>query len=297
LILLIAALCGLSIWGVAAFRSRSLTPAALLKRMPLQSALVVYLDFSALRRAGILKLIEGSRIAEEPEYQAFVRKTEFDYKQDLDTAMVAFAPTGKFLLLKGRFDWRSLRSYAEGESGQCYNSLCRLEGSTPDRRISFFPLQANLMAMAVSPDESAALRMQTVAEGPVPEVPAAPVWVSIPASVLKSREDLPAGTRMFARSIEGAETVTLAFAPEGNRVAARLDVRCHDERDAAAAAAALAKATEMLRTGIEREHQTPNPADFSGILAAGAFRSEGRRVLGYWPIERIFLKNVLGGGQ
>ena len=41
----------------------------------------------------------------------------------------------------------------DGEDGHCYNSLCRLNGSTPERKISFFPVQQNLMAMAVSPDD------------------------------------------------------------------------------------------------------------------------------------------------
>jgi hypothetical protein len=172
-----------------------------------------------------------------------------------------------------------------------------MDGSTPDRRISFFPLQPNLMAMAVSSDGAAALRMQSVSGGPVPETPDAAVWLSIPPSALKSREDLPGGTRMFARSIEAAENATLTFAPEGNRIAARLDVRCRNEQDAAQAAAQLTRATAMLREAIERERQKPNPADFSGVLTSGTFRSEGRRVRGYWPIERAFVSNVLGGGS
>ena len=60
----------------------------------------------------------ASKVGEDPEYQAFVRKTEFDYKQDLETALVAFAPTGKFMLLKGRFDWKSLSNYVRGSRRQ-----------------------------------------------------------------------------------------------------------------------------------------------------------------------------------
>ena len=297
LIFIVAALCGLTIWGVAAYRSRSLGPTALMRRMPLEDALVLYVDFAALRRAGMLQLLEGSKVAEEPEYQAFVRKTDFNYREDLDAALIAFAPSGKYLLLKGRFDWRSLRTYVEGQEGRCYNTLCQLGGSTPERHISFFPLQSKLMAMAVSSDNSAALRLQTVSAGSVPEAPNAAVWLSIPPSVLKSREDLPGGTRMFARSIEAAENATLTFAPEAGRAAARLDVRCRNEQDAAEAAAQLTRATTMLRDAIEREHQKPNSADFSGVLTSGSFRSEGRWVHGYWPIERAFITNVLGGGS
>ena len=291
----IAAVCGVSVWGVAWYRARSIATAALLRRMPAEDALVAYIDFSELRRAGILQLLDGSKAGEDPEYQNFVRQTQFDYKQDLDAAIVAFAPTGKFLFVQGRFDWKSLRAYVESQDGQCRNAFCRMNGSTPERRISFFPVRSNLMALAVSPDELAALRLENAASGPDPQVPAAPVWLSIPTSVLKSSDSLPAGTRNFARSLEQAETVTLAFAPEGHGLAARLDVRCRDDRDAADLASQLTRTTSLLREMMEREHRKPNPADLSGVLTSGAFRNEGRRVLGYWPIQPAFVQNVLGG--
>jgi hypothetical protein len=291
----IAAVCGASVWGVAWYRSRSLTPAALLRRMPAEDALVAYIDFSELRRGGILQLLDGSKAGEDPEYRSFVRQTQFDYKKDLDAALVAFAPTGRFLLLKGRFDWKSLRAYVASQNGACVNSFCRMTGSTPERRISFFPLWSNVMALAVSPDESAALRLESTVSGPDVQVPAAPVWLSIPTSMLKSGDSLPAGTRLFATGMERAETVTLAFAPEGHGLAARLDIRCRDERDAADLASQLTRTTSLLRETMERERQKPNPADLSGVLTSGVFRTEGRRVLGYWPIERAFVQNVLGG--
>jgi len=290
----IAAVCGASIGGVAWYRARSLTTAALLRRMPAEDALVAYIDFSELRRGGILQLLDGAKAGEDPEYQSFVRQTQFDYKKDLDAAIVAFAPTGRFLLLKGRFDWKSLRAYVEGQKGQCANSFCRMTGSVPERRISFFPLRSNLMALAVSPDESAALRLDHVVSGPDPQLPAAPVWLSVPTSVLKSGDSLPAGTRMFASGMERAETVILAFAPEGRGLAAKLDVRCRDERDAADLASQLTRTTSLLRETMEREGRKANPADLSGVLASGAFRNEGRRVLGYWRIERAFVQNMLG---
>ena len=293
----IAAVCGVSVWGVAWYRSRSLDTESLLRRMPAEDALVAYIDFSELRRAGILQLLDGSKAGEDPEYQHFVRQTQFDYKTDLDSAMVAFAPTGRFLLVQGRFDWKSLHAYVASQDGHCVNAFCRMTGSTPERRISFFPVRSNLMALAVSPDESAALRLQNAVSGPDPQVPAAPVWLSIPASVLKSSDSLPAGTRLFARSMEQAETVTLAFAPEGHGLAARLDVRCRDERAAADLASQLTRTTGLLRETMEREHQKPNPADLSGVLTAGTFRNEGRRVLGLWPIEPAFVQNVLGPGM
>jgi hypothetical protein len=294
LILGVFTLCGLVLWGVVWYRSRAFTPAAMLKRLPSSDALVVYIDFAALRNAGILQMLDGSKVGEDPEYRAFVERTEFDYKQDLDAAMVAFAPSGKYMLLKGRFDWKSLSSYVRSQDGSCNNSVCRLRGSTPERRISFFPLQSSLMALAVSSDESAALRMNSVDRRPDRVLPRAPVWLSIPPSIVHSGQALPEGTQMFARSLERAQTVTLAFAPEGGDYAARLDVRCATGDDAAALAGQLTKTTGLLKELISRENKQPNPADLSGFLTSGNFRHEGTRVEGYWPLSRALLSNLLG---
>jgi hypothetical protein len=295
LILLISALCGLTLWGVVWYRSRALSPAAMLRRLPSDDAVVLYIDFSRLRAGGILPLLDGSKVGEDPEYQNFVRATDFDYKQDLDAALVAFAPKGKYMLLKGRFDWKSLIAYVRNNGGRCNNSFCKLAGSSPEKRISFFPMQGSLMAMAVSDDESAALRMNTVDAREGAEIPNAPIWLSIPPSLVKSGQTLPAGTQMFARSLERAQAVTVAVVPEGDHFAAKLNVRCASVTDATALAADLNKTTGLLREMIEREHQKANPADLSGFLTSGAFRGEGVRVSGYWPITRALIENVLGG--
>jgi hypothetical protein len=289
----VAAVCVLSIGGVAWFRARDLKPAALLKRLPRGDALIVYVDFDALRRAGFLQLLYGTKVGTEPEYESFVRKTEFDYRKDLDAAMVSFAPDGKYLLLKGRFDWKSLHTYVDDENGKCYNLLCQMAGSAPERQISFFPVQSGLMALAVSADDAAALRMSSTAPGPAEEIPDAPVWLSIPPSVLKSPSNLPDGARMFARGMERAESVTLGFAPQAGRIVARLSVRCRNPQDASDIAAQLTGATTLLQEMIARDHQHPNPADLSGVLTAGSFHGEGRRVVGYWPIDQAFVESVL----
>jgi len=288
--------CLLAGGGVLWLRSRALRPAALLARLPRRDALVVFIDFDALRRAGILQWLDGAKTPEDADYRGFVAQTRFDYLRDLDTAVAAFAPNGKYLLLKGRFDWTSLGAYVRAQNGACAGALCRMTGSAPERRISFFPLRSNLMALAVSQDDSAALRLGQPAPADAMEIPAAPLWLSIPMSTMKSGPALPGGARPFARAIEQAESATLAFAPDGARIAASLNVRCLKPEDAADIAAQLTSATALLREAVVKEHHQPNPADLTGILAAGVFHAEGSRVLGRWPIEKQFLQTLLGGG-
>ncbi len=277
------------------YRSRALTPAELMKRLPTQNALLLYVNFQALRGAGILQLLDNSKVKEDAEYLNFVHQTDFNYKRDLDSALVAFAPTGNYMLVRGRFDWKMLRNYAQQQQGWCYNSLCRMPGSTPERKISFFPLQSGLMALAVSPDEAAVVRLQASAAMPAVQTPNAPVWLSIPASMLRSGENLPSGTRMFAHTIDQAQSITLSLVQENNRLAAKLNALFRNDRDAVEAAGQLTNVTNLLRQMIEREHGKPNGADLSGVLTSGSFESKGDRVFGYWPIERSFVTNILGG--
>jgi hypothetical protein len=291
---LIALICVAAVGAVVWLHARTMTPGATLLRMPTQDALVMWIDFAALRRAQLLQLLDGAKAGQDPEYQTFVRQTRFDYMNDLDSAMVSLAPTGNFFLVKGRFDWKSLRNYVDQLDGTCLNSLCRVSGSGPDRRISFFPIRRDLMAMAASPDEWAAQRLSTPRPGPDPVVPDAPVWLTFPGSLLKSSRNLPDGARPFARSMENAVSVTISFAPEGDRLAAKLDVQSKSEQEATDAAAQLNAATQLLKSLIARENLKPNPNDFSGVLSSGLFHAERAHVLGVWPIPHEFVQSLLG---
>jgi len=294
----VAAIAAILAGGVTLvwYRARPLSTGEQLKRLPAADSIILYIDFDQLRRGRLLQLLNAPKGAEDDEYRKFADRIHLDWRRDLQTAMLAFAPSGKYMLVKGQFDWKSLKGYATSSGGDCEGSFCRLTGSTRERRISFFPMRDNLLALAVSTDEMAAKRMNGAAPGEDPELPNAPVWIRVPGTVLKSGESLPNGTRMFARTVEQADFVTLMFVPEGERLAAKLDVLCRDDKDAAAMASELTRATGLLRDLIQREHVTPNPADFRGVLTSGTFRGEGRRVVGHWPIERSFVESLLSGG-
>ncbi len=293
LILLVAALCGVSIWFVAWRRQRPIPPSALLKRIPSANPVVLYIDFAAVRPSGLLDKLGGSR---DPDYLAFVDKTGFDWQQDLDAALLAFAPDGKYYLAKGRFDWKKVRSYATQQGGACVNSLCSMRSNTPDRTVSFFPVQSNLIGIAVSQEETAARHLQETESRPYAEVPDAPVWLWIPGAALKSHEQLPAGTHMFASALEQTEHLTLALVPEGDRFAIKLDARCRTDEDAIRLTSELSATTSRVRQMLELEHHQPNPADLTGVLSSGAFQSTGKRVSGQWRIERVFVDKVLSEG-
>ena len=278
-------------------RMAAQSPAGMLRRLPAQNAAVLFVDFDALRRGGFLKLLSPSKTSEEPDYQGFVRASGFDYRNDLDLAAVSFSNDGSFFVIKGRFDWTKLESYAESQGGSCRSHMCRMPGSTPERRISFSPLQSNLMALAVSSDSSAAVRLQEASSGAVQplELPIDPVWFSIPAEHLKGARQLPGGAHVFATALASADKILLSLGPDGSQFEARLTVTCRSSTDAAALAVQLQHATSLLRDTITRENQKPDPKELSGVLTAGVFQQSGRRVLGRWPLPPVFLESLTGG--
>ena len=275
------------------------SPAGMLQRLPPRNAITLFLDFDALRQGGILKLLSAAKASEEPDYQAFVRATGFNYRDDLDLAAASFNDDGEFFVIKGRFDWKKLAAYAIAQGGVCERRLCRMPGSAPQRLISFFPIQSNLMALAVSSDSFAATRLadtQAAALTVQPlDPPGDPVWLSIPADSLKTTDRLPPGPRLFATALASADKILLSLGPQGRQLEARLAVTCRTSADAAALAAQLQRVTALLRDMIARENQKPDLKDLSGVLTAGVFQQAGRRVSGRWPLPPAFLESLAGG--
>jgi hypothetical protein len=173
-----------------------------------------------------------------------------------------------------------------------------MNGSTPKRNISFKPIAPDMLALAVSEDPWAALRLTSrppsSEEAPYPSDP---VWVLIPASLLRSSPSLPVGPHLFAKAMEGARRIVLSLGPKGGDLEMVLEVTCRSPQDASVLSAQLEGITRKLRDLIPREHQPPNPRDLTSVLVAGKFEHLGARVLGRWPLDRAFLEMLAGGSR
>ena len=291
--------CAGVIWFADHYRSRSVaTKEALLARLPGKDALILSIDFAALRRAGLMDLLESSRTPEEPEYKEFVAKTDFDYKEDLDLALASFAPNGRYFLLVGRFDWNKLYAYARAEGGTCYNAACQMNGSVPDRKISFAPLRKEIMALVVSNDSYGASQLAETPGTPRPvEARPDPVWISFAGSAIQKSDKLPTGTAIFAKALADADEVVVSVGPRGEDFQANLSVNCRTETDASGLVRELENDTNLLRSLIARENRSPNPNDLSGVLTSGTFSARGRQVSGHWPITKTLVRDTLTGGS
>jgi hypothetical protein len=168
-----------------------------------------------------------------------------------------------------------------------------MPGSTPHRVISFRPAGRNMMALASTRDENGARAIdRRTGDKPAFDVPNAPVWAHVPVDAVRSMQDYPAGTRLFAKALESAERAVFTLNPSQNQFELAVNVTCQSEQAAAALHAQLQGITELLQKLIARESQKPSSADLSGLLTAGTFERKERHVLGRWPVARELIDSL-----
>jgi len=266
----------------------------MLSYLPKRNAIVAYVDFDAMRRTGILKMIAGSKAAEELEYQQFVDQTLFDYRQDLDAAALAFKDDQVFFVLRGRFHWKNILDYAVHQGGSCHNGFCTVDGSRPQRRISFYALRPNLMAMASGKDDYGASQVNRNSGAPALVPSEKPVWVFVPAAAVRSAGTLPDAIKPYAVALRNADELTFSIGPREDHLELSLEVTCKDAVSASTLLVDLESTTNALRKMIEREQKTPGPGDLTAVLVSGTFSRNERRVYGEWPIPRAFVDSFTG---
>ncbi len=269
--------------------------AALAALAPASSRVAVHIDVGALRRAGLLDMLAGARAIEDSEYARFVRQTQFDYRRDLDAVLLTFGAEENFYFASGRFRWKAIRDYVTSGGGACEAEFCYTAASQPGRYLSLKLMRRNLLAMAVSADRRAVLRLPEPGAVRRASTPPDPVWIELYPTAFQHPEAFPTGTQLFARALQNSEGVTLGFDRDGARFRARLKASCASEADAKVLEAQFERITGVLRKLIASRGEQPNPRDLSGVLTAGTFRREGREVIGEWPIERPFLEALSGG--
>jgi len=292
--LLAVVVCVAIAGGLIWYRSRTVPPVeSRLSRLPVGST-AVYLDVAALRRSGLLDLLAGQQVSEDADYRQFVSATGFDYRSDLDSALVGTLKGESFIVATGRFDWKAIKEHTTRVGGVCKNGLCRMAASTPRRFISYIPLHSTMIGMAVSGDEWAVTRLQTKNETPLP-VPDAVVWIGIPGAALAEAGTLPAGTKLFAQALSAAKVVTIGLNIGADKSEIRLMASCPTETAAGGLESQLKGVTEVFRKYLENVQQKPNSADLSGVLTSGTFSLQGNVVQGRWLVGRDFLETLLGG--
>ena len=289
---LIAAAIFAAIAAVDYYRHRFVrSDADLFRFLPQRDATVFYLNVAALRSAGVLEMLAGNKRIEEAGYRDFIQRTGFDYTKDLDAFTGSTRENETFCLARGRFAWDKLRAYA----GNCTAEICQMPAASAGRWISFVELQPDVLGLAIGADPHAAGSLRT-RHSPPRALPAAPVWVSLSPKLLSNAGSLPLASRLFAISLETANSVILSLAPNPGSVDApfklTLDAQCANAAAADTIRNQLELDTKMLQLGLARQHIQTSPADLTGLLTAGSFQVIDSRVVGSWPIRKQLLNTL-----
>jgi hypothetical protein len=292
----LAVACALAALGIYWAHARASVPAGdLVSLLPSANASVVYVDVDALRRSGILAMLAGAKAAEDDDYRQFVSATKFDYRQDLDAIAAAFGDGKTYFALRGRFHWKNIADYAARQGGSCHNDFCVVSGSQPNRRISFYPLKSNVLAMAIGPDDFAAYQVTAQPATPRLTTPNDPVWALIPAAALQKMDTLPFAAKAYIPALQSAEQIVFSVsADRARQLQLDIHVTCKDATAATVLQTQLESTTKALRDLIAHQHKVPDPSELSGVLVAGNFRRDDRQVFGVWPISKAFLDAVAG---
>jgi len=292
--LLVVAACAVIAGGMVWNRSRKVPSLQeRMDRLPAGTS-AVYLDLASLRASGLLALVSGQNVTQDEDYRAFVASTGFDYRTDLDSALVGFAKSEVFIVATGRFDWKAIQQHTKRSNGVCRNGVCRMPATTPKRVVSFVPFHSSMIGMAISGDEWAVLKLQDKIPNLLPP-PDAAVWAGAFGEALRDNESLPSGTKLFVKALGDAKVATLGLHTASDGAALRLRAECATDGAAMGLESQLRGVTEVFRKYLENVQQKPNPSDLSGILTSGTFVREGTVVTGSWSVNREFLEKLLSG--
>ncbi len=263
----------------------------LLSRFPVEDSVVLHVDFASVRGAGLLS---DSKTSLEPEYKQFLDGSGFDYRKDLDSVTASISKSGNFFIARGRFNWKKLSDYATHQGGSCYQDLCRMPGSTPERRISFLPLRDDTMALAVSTDDLAANRLTKTGAPVTAQLPAAPVWISVPGSALHDGAAFPPGLGLMLSALTSADRLVVTVSPSGSGMAAKMEATCRTKDDARVLASQLRTVTAKLKEASQQNKQAQTD-ELVQVLIGGKFDDNGSLVNGSWPFSKSLIASLTSG--
>lgn len=262
--------------------------------LPLKNATIFFANVAGLRQQGYLRLLEGAKPRQENEYRQFVRETNFDYTKDLNAAAGAANDHQLFFALRGNFHWSNIRTYAVAHGGTCEGELCEIATSNPGGIVSVRSIQSDVMGLAISRDGAAAKtigpsRRETIA------TLRAPLWVRPSRQLLADPAELPPALRIFAISLQSADSAILSVQPaetDGGAFAIAIDALFRNKPTAETARTQLLLNTNSLKLALAREHRKPNPADLSWLLTSGSFQVSQEHLLGVWTVRKELLASL-----
>ncbi|MGC8761213.1 MAG: hypothetical protein ACP5UT_04475 [Bryobacteraceae bacterium] len=282
-LLIAAAAAGIVLWRWAPWRRADAR--ALLAGLPPGDGLTVFVDARALRQTGILQRIAGEAGAEDAEYRRFVEATGFEYRRDLDAVVLRGENGRRWIVVEARLDEDRLRRYFLAHGGRCFGGLCSMQGSMPERQISWVRLGRRRWGIAVSPDPLAAAAFTDEARKPFSaewQPPDAPLWLYVPGTMLEPPEGAPPWVAMALAGLRESKWVLWSAGAGGGKIQLQMQVAC---RDGEMARAMAGRWEDVLKALREAAAAAGDRDSLPALLAQGQVRAEGAFVNGGWQFD------------
>ncbi len=269
-----------------------------MQSLPTNGAVKLYVDIQKLRAGGALDLIAGKRAVEDPEYRAFAEQIGLDYRTDLDAIAVSFVNGGVYAAARGRFNWKKLEDYAKSQQGRCADHVCTMPASQPNKNTSYYPLNGNVLAIAVS-DAPEGVRIVSAGQSKGFSVPAAIIWVSAPGSSFQNPPIFVPGTRSFLTPLADSQEASFGVQPrefgKADELEIRMDVLSKSPDAATQLAGDLTSVTFELRHMLSLDKLAPPKSSLTSLLVSGHFEAHQSRVTGTWPLDLAVVEALASG--
>lgn len=291
-LLALAAALGAVLFGVDYYRHRFVRANSdLVALLPPGDLTTFFADFNTLRQARMLSLLAGVKLADEKQYEEFLSQTQFDYVRDMEALAGASDGDQLFFVIRGRFDWSKLKRYALAHGGVCQRDYCTAPTSRPGRWANFLPIQADVIGLAVSANGTAADMLRPPGRRLQEQPSHDPVWVKPSLHLMKSPGDIPMAVRIFAITLQSADSVVISLGAAGGGMSVQLKARFANEVAAESTRSQMEIQTKMLKLQWAREQPgESSPADLTGLITSGTFQVADRQLIGVWPVRQELLR-------
>ncbi len=285
--------------SIVGWRSaRNLDAAHLAGVLPKQGV-QVYLDFAALRAAGLLNALKCRVVgpAEEtriPESSSRIRDSIIVRTSTRRPSRLSMAICMRLCLdrLSGRSS-RPMLSH-KGASVATRSAKCRRAALENSFRIILYA--AGFSRLRFRPTNTVRIKLASNRTSTL-SAPRGPIEISANGFSFDKLSGLPPGAESFLSPISRAAHVVFFVAPSGDKIELNLDAESASPEAASELAKQLTSTTTLLRNMLVRDKMRPRPDDLSGVLVGGEFEAHDKRTTGKWPLDRGFIESLISSVQ
>ncbi len=300
-----AALLLLALLAPAGCSRRVEDPATrLLRQLPAEQALYVYLDLGRIRQSPSLEPLLTKGNVLPSQVRDIARTAGVDYRADVDAVALSLGTKGTNLAVHGRFDEAALRKALNDAGATCPPSLrqapCRLQPKGSADAVSLLLRADDLLRIAIGKEIADASEMletdfqMLVVQARERLEKGAVFWATFePGRADQALAHPPAGLenlRFFARALQKADRGYFYAdqLPDG-RLQVTLKASCADDRQAASVSNLLTGLNRLAVAALE-SGKGDDPPPGARVLREARIVNAETTVIAIWVVDEPTLR-------